>query len=359
MIRLHPYALACLAVVLAACSPAARKTGEYKIALVPDIVGQHGIFTINSDRTGGRLLTPDATAQLRPSSWSPDGKKIAFFATREEDSQILQKYPVPMHYPLYVMDAGGGNQRRLLDFPVSSFGWSPDSHQLLYVSAYEDPALDDPDVVKRLKAPMSAVYLLNLETGAQKRVTGFGQNCSGSWSPDGVNLALSFGDAKSSDIYIAGLDGKHTRRVGDSSGINIKPVWSPDGKRIAYISFALQETGIVADACIVESDGTNKKQIRGLNPYEVSWSADGRSLLLQSTNGITLTSMDGNTIVDLKNRVIQPQDAVFTPDGKDVMFRSNHEGHWYLYVVDMKGANIRRISGSLSSSMFCLSPLNH
>jgi Tol biopolymer transport system component len=79
------------------------------------------------------------------------------------------------------MDAGGGNQRRLLDFPVSSFEWSPDSHQLLFVSAYEDPAHDDPDIVKALKAPMSAVYLLDIETGAQKRVTGFGQNCSGSW----------------------------------------------------------------------------------------------------------------------------------------------------------------------------------
>jgi Tol biopolymer transport system component len=356
--KLHTYTLLCLAVFLAACS-SARKSGEYKIALVPDMVGQHGIFVINSDRTGGRLLTPDATAQLRPSSWSPDGKKIAFFATRVEDSEILRKYRIPIHYPLYVMDTGGGNQRRLLDFPVSNFEWSPDSHQLLYVSAYEDPAHDDPDVVKGLRAPMSAVYLLDLQSGAQKRVTGFGQNCSGSWSPDGVNLALSFGDAKSSDIYVASLDGKHTRRVSDSPGINTKPVWSPDGKRIAYISLALQDTGIVADACVVESDGTNKKQIRGVNPYEVSWSVDGRSLLLQSTNGITLASADGNVVVDLKNKVIQPQDAVFTPDGKDVMFRSNHEGHWYLYVVDVKGANVRRISGSLSSSMFCLSPVSH
>jgi TolB protein len=355
--KLHQYVLSCLALLLAACSSATRKPGEYKIALVPEIAGQHGVFVINSDRTGGRLLTPDETAQLRSSSWSPDGKKIAFFAARTEDSGILAKYRMPLHYPLYVMDAGGGNQRRLLDFTVSSFEWSPDSRQLLFVSAYEDPEHDDPDVVKGLKAPMSAVYLLDLETGAKKRVTGFGQNCSGSWSPDGVNLALSFGDARSSGIYVASLDGKHTRRVGDSPGINVKPVWSPDGKRIAYVSFVSQDTGVVADACIIDSNGTNKKQIRGVNPYEVSWSVDGRSLLLQSTDGITLASADGNTIVDLKNRVIQLQDAVFTPDGKEVMFRSNHEGHWYLYAVDMNGANIRRVSGSLSSSMFSLSPV--
>lgn len=312
---------------------------------------------MNSDRTGGRLLTPEATAQLRSFSWSPDGKKIAFFATLREDSALLEQYRMPLHFPLYLMDATGGNQRRLLNFPVSSFAWSPDSRQLLYVSAYEDPEHNDPDVLRGRKALMSAVYLLDLETGAQKRVTGYGQNCFGSWSPDGTQLALSFGDEKSSDIYVASVDGKHTRRVSDSPGINMKPVWSPDGKRIAYVSFASQDTGIRQDAFIVQADGTNRKQIQGMNPYEVSWSVDGKLLLLQSTNGITLVSAGGDTILDFKNRAVLPQDTVFTPDGKQLMFRSNHEGPWTLYVVDLNGANIRRITGSLSSSMFCLSPV--
>jgi Tol biopolymer transport system component len=354
--RLNAFIL-CLAVAFAACSSAPRQSARYKIALVPDLAGQHGIFVINSDSTGGRLLTPEATAQLRSTSWSPDGRKIAFFATRIEDSKILQKYRIPVHYPLYVMDSGGLNQKRLLDFPVSSFQWSPDSHKLLYVSGYEDPARDDPDIVNGSKAPMSAVYLMDLETGAQRRLTGFGQNCSGAWSPDGINLALSFGDAQHSDIYVASLDGKHTRKISDSPGINIKPAWSPDGKRIAYLCFEIKDTGTVADALIAETDGANKRQIRGINPYDISWSVDGRSILMQSTDGIALTSAEGSIMVDLRNKVIRPQDAVFTPDGKYLMFRSNHEGHWYLYVMDTKGANARRVSGSLSSSMFCLSPI--
>ena len=348
----------CLAVFLAACSPAARESGEYKIALVPDLAGQHGIFAINSNQTGGRLLTPDPTAQLRADSWSPDGKMIGFFAARDEDSPMRLKYRMPLHFPLYGMDSTGGNQKRLLDFPVSSFEFSRDGRQLLFVSAYEDPAHNDPDIVKGLKNPMSAVYLLNLKTGAQKRVTGFGQNCSGSWSPDGGSVALSFGDAQSSDLYTASLDGKHTRRLSsDSPGIKIKPVWSPDGKRIAYISFVSRETGMISYAYIVDADGSNIKQIANANPYEVLWSVDGKILLLRFTRGFALVSAEGNTIVDLENKVIQPEDAVFTPDGRDVMFRSNHEGPSYLYAVDLKGTNMRRISGSLSASMFCLSPL--
>jgi Tol biopolymer transport system component len=94
-----------------------------------------------------------------------------------------------------------------------------------------------------------------------------------------------------------------------------------------------------------------------MNPYEVSWSVDGNSLLLRLTRGFTLASTDGNVTADLGSGVLQPQDASFTPDGKEVIFRSNHEGPWYLYAVDLKGTNIRRISGNLSASMYCLSPL--
>jgi Tol biopolymer transport system component len=349
--------LLCLSVFLAACSSDTRKSGEYRIALVPEMAGQHGIFLINSDQTGGKLITTDETAQLRPSSWSPDGKKIAFFAARDEDSTIRKKYKIPLHHPLYLMDLTSGNEKRLLDFPVSSFEWSPDSRQLLYVSAYEDPAHIDPEIQKGLKAPMSAAYLLDLGTGARQRITGFGPYCYGSWSPDGRQLALSFGDAQTSDIYIASVDGKRTRRISDSQGINIKPVWSPDGKKIAFISFIPQAKELRGYACVIDSTGTNKKQISDVNPYEISWSKDGKFLLLRSTDGFTLASLDGNTLVDLNKKVIKPQDAVFTPDGKQVMFRSNHDGPFYLYVVDMNGANIRRFSGHLSASTFCVSPL--
>lgn len=356
--KLPSYIILCLAAVVAACSSPDNDSGRYKIALVPDASGQHGIFTINSDQTGGRLVTPEASARLRPTSWSPDGKKLAFFASRDQDMPMLQKYRMPYHFPLYWMDSAGGTPKRLLDFPVSSFEFSRDGRQVLFVSAHEDPAHNDEDIVKGFKNPMSAVYLMNLQAGTQRRVTGFGQNCYGSWSPDGQSVALSFGDtAQISDLYTASLDGKHTRRLSDSPGIKIKPVWSPDSLRIAYVCFLPEPGGMTSNAYTINADGSNVRRIANKNPYEVAWSVDGKMLLLRFTKGFALVSDDGRTLVDMENKVIQPQDAVFTPDGKNVLFRSNHEGPWYLYAVDLKGNNIRRISGRLSTSMFCLSPL--
>ena len=198
---------------------------------------------------------------------------------------------------------------------------------------------------------------MNLQTGEQRRVTGFGQNCYGSWSPDGSSLALAFGDQRSVDIYIASLDGKHTRRITDSQAINIKPVWSPDGKRIAFISIAPPSQGGMASAYSIDADGGNQKRISDLNAYEVSWSTNGKSLLLQSPEGLSLAYPDENRTVRLTIGVVQPRDAVFTPDGREVMFRSNHEGDWYLYAVDLNGGNLRKVSGRLSAATFCLSPL--
>jgi len=340
------------------CSPVPRKTGEYKIALVPARSGQHGIFVVNADATGGKLVTSDPTAQLRTSSWSPDGKKILFFAARHEDSQILTKYRMPMHFPLYWMDATGANRNRLLDFPVSRFEWSPDSRQLVVVSAYEDPAHDDLDVVGGKRSPMSAAYLVNLQTGEKKRVTGFGQNCYGSFSPDGTRLALSFGNEQSTEIYAVSLDGHHSKRVDEGSQANdIKPVWSPDSKRIAYISIAAQSEGGTSTAWVVNADGTNRKQIATAMAQEVSWAPDGKALLVQTPGALVLAYVDENRSVNLTGGTIEPKDAVFAPNGREIIFRSPHEGDWNLYAVALQTLKVRRITGQLTASMFCLSPL--
>lgn len=317
---------------------------------------------MNSDTTGGKLLTSEPTVRLRLSSWSPDGERIAFFAARFEDSAILDKYPLPLHLPLYVMDASGKNQRRLFDFPVSWFSWSPDGRKLLYVSAYEDPQRGDRAVLTAKRSPMSAIYLLDLRTGQRRRLSGFGLNCFGAWSPDGARLALSLGDERSCDLYVATLDGKRSKKLTDSDGIRIKPAWSPDGGRIAYIAVddsADDSTPPSSGAWILDVRTGKKERVGDRSVYEVAWSPDAASLLLQSVDAIALVSLRTGKSVRLTHGQVVPLDATFTPDGREVMFRSEHEGSWHLYAVDLNGNNVRRLTGKLSAAAYCLSPLRN
>jgi TolB protein len=333
-----------------------RKPGEYKIALVPSRAGQHGVFLMNSDTTGGRLITPDATARLSTSSWSPDGSKIAFFTTRVSESQLVYKCKIPQHYPLYVINAGGGGEKRLLEFPVSDFEWSPDGRKLLFISACENPEREDRDVLRGTKKISSAIYVLDLRTDSRRRLSDFGIHCSGAWSPDNTRLALSLGGGESSDVYIADLKSGNTRRLTDSRDINKAPVWSPDGKTIAYLCFGSPGESEDAGVYLVGSDGFNKRRISDQAVYRVSWSPSGKQLLLQSVNGIYLSETEGDKVTDLVSGRGRPMDAVFSPDGGKVLFRSNHDGSWQLYSVNLDGTNLKRVT-YLSASSFCISPL--
>jgi Tol biopolymer transport system component len=331
---------------------------DYRIALVPSGSGQHGIFVMNSDTSGGSLLTPDANAQLRASSWSPDGSKILFLSYRSQDSEIMNKYRIPSHFALYMMDAGGNNQKRLLDFPVSACTWSPDSRKLLFVSAFEDPARDDNDVQQGKRPPMSAAYVLELATGTHKRLTSFGQICSASWSPNGRLIAISLGSNERADIYVVSLDGKVARHVTQAATMDIQPSWSPDGKTIAYVAVSPPTSDVPGTGVYtIKDDGSVNTRVSDIAAYDATWSPDGTKLLLLASDGIYLLAMNGGKPLRLSNRSDRPLDAVFTPDGQKVMFRSNLEGDWGLYTIDLEGKNRTRISGQLKPSYFCLSPL--
>jgi Tol biopolymer transport system component len=351
--------LAIATLICASCATGSKSAG-YKIAVVPSRAGQHGIFVMNSDTTGGKLLTPDAMAQLRSNSWSPDGNRIAFFTTRKEDSAMMQRYPLPLHFPIYTMAPGGGDENRLLKFPISSFSWSPDGRSLFFVSAYENPIRFNPEITATTKPVEAAAYALDIESDEQKRLTAFGLNISGSWSPDGTRLALSVGDGPDNHIYVMrNLDAARTRRLTQGQTVDIRPIWAPAGNNIAYVATPPlgapkgNDTGVF----LIDAETAQKKKIADLETYGMSWSPDGKSLLLQVVGAIYLASPDGSTPIKIPAPTDKVLDAVFAPDGKRIMFRSNHEGDWNLYTIDLGDRKCRRVSEQLTAFSFALSPL--
>jgi hypothetical protein len=108
-------------------------------------------------------------------------------------------------------------------------------------------------------------------------------------SPDGKRVAfrVSSGKDPASDIYVAEIDGTHARRITHSGRHDTQPSWSPDGKRIAFISIPAGTSGNYL-LQMIRADGSDLKTLIS-NVTETqfpTWSPDGKSIAYQSRNGL-------------------------------------------------------------------------
>jgi TolB protein len=133
--------------------------------------------------------------------------------------------PPAQTYRLFVADADGANQQRVLEtrYPLMSPSWSPDGQFLAYVS---------------FETKHSAIYVQQVRTGERRQVSArAGVNGAPEWSPDGKRLALTLGGSGGNpDIYILDLGSQVLTRVTDDPAIDTEPVWSPDGRSIYFTS---------------------------------------------------------------------------------------------------------------------------
>ena len=128
----------------------------------------------------------------------------------------------------------------------------------------------------------------------------------------------------------------------DSSQANIRAIWSPDGKRIAYASIRRGKYGLYEKAI----DGSGKEEALGepteLAVYPTDWSPDGKFLVYQRSGlGITdigIVPLSGERKPYLFAKAPYTMAAAaFSPDGKWLAYASLESGEQKIYVVPFPG----------------------
>jgi dipeptidyl aminopeptidase/acylaminoacyl peptidase len=226
------------------------------------------IWFIAADGRGdARLLTPGFVSMSQP-RFSLDGTQIAFVGAKEPNERPQ----------IYIAPAGGGAAARVttIDSGIVSYVWSPDGRRLAVVSRVgkredrNDP-LSGVTVVRNLhfaqdgrgllKDQRSHVFVVDIATGAARQVTdGDFDHTEPAWSPDGKWIAFTSdrsgqvdNGSRNTDVFIVPADGGAPRKVSPHAEANGSPVFSPDGKSIAFTGVATE--GGQSDIYVVPVEG--------------------------------------------------------------------------------------------------------
>ena len=148
------------------------------------------------------------------------------------------------------------------------------------------------------------------------------------------------------DIWTANGDGTNQVRLTVDAAMDAQPSWSPDGRRIAFVSNRPTDTG-APHLYVMNADGTDQHQVGTEGAWTPTWSPDGRLLYQVVPEGkLHLINADGTGVVALTNGPGHDSYPSWSPDGTRIAFASDRSGNYQVHVMDADGTDVQRLTTS-------------
>jgi Tol biopolymer transport system component len=163
-------------------------------------------------------------------------------------------------------------------------------------------------------------------------------------SPDGRRVAFdqAEGGGRRIGIWIHELADEAVTRFTFDPSLNQTPVWSPDGKRIVFVSNRATFNRLYqknADGTGSEKEISNFGEPRRGQRTCWNWSRDGKYLLAGKDGELWYVSLPDRQLKPFLQAKWIFRNAQFSPDGKWVAYSSNELGNWEVYVSPFPSAD--------------------
>jgi WD40-like Beta Propeller Repeat len=265
----------------ASATPLPGPTGPIAFSGNLDEQFNFDIYAMNPDGSGVTRLTSDPALESSP-AWSPDGARIAFYASGSGS------------YDIYAIDADGSGRTNLTHSPADEFwpDWSPDGSKIVFHG--------NRDVASNYE-----IYVMNADGSGVIRLTNSpGNDAIPTWSPDGSRIAFESDRDGNFEIYSMNPDGTGVTRLTNNAASDTGPEWSPDGSKLAFGS----EPGGNADIYVMNANGSGQTRLTVDPAVDLlgAWSPDGTKIVFESRrdnfeSDIFVMNADGSGQTNISN----------------------------------------------------------
>lgn len=209
--------------------------------------------------------------------------------------------------------------------------------------------------------PVAAQDLLEAKVSPRDERVAFevdeGTSMAVSVSPDGRQAVIDL----QGSLWVLPAGGGKATRITDLFNDARQPVWSPDGKTIAY--FAYRDGGY--DLWAIAPDGSNRRKLTSgaFDDRDPAWSPDGTKIAFASDRGepgkssydIWTLDLASGRLEQVTSNPAEDRLPTWSADGRTIAFSTTHDGVSALYAVDLatrQERELRRVDGKIDAPSF-------